>query len=496
MSLILVRQEYGGRERPYVMRTNTSGGGHLLHYFCTIIVLLGFSVTFAALAGMRAYLASQDTRTPLVREYNRAVDAWVKTGREAFTTRTDGFAWAVDKAPFGALARRNGTCGDGRTVPGSLAAPEPGQVALGTEDDGIDIARYELTSVLYGVKRAYIAAHDAANAPGLEQVSVEIGLERAKSNDVDSYTAFSTSFAPYECDVLSVSRAPGAAGGGDARNTRNGGTWSPGQTAGSDEVRCDECSRDDELEGALTRSNGCDARCLPGAANRDIVAARRWVRRVVLVRSQVEDGKVAGIMRKPAVGTCTLFHGSWERTTRHESVWDARLACAHDRAPPEDVDLELEVRARDDPHILAGEMTGCTFRFGPNADENATAAAFFALGAFVTLALASRLAGQWSHLQCSHDLLLSRIQLWLTLPLRLLQIHRLYHTHDWESWYWEGWFVMWKVPRAKKVQLTHRPPSVSAVAGDLAQGCPTTPHRPQQELRLSLVPLRRDGSGF
>ena len=390
MSLILVRQEYGGRERPYVMRTNTSGGGHLLHYFCTIVVLLGFSITFAALAGMRAYLATQDTRTPLVREYNRAVDAWVKTGREAFTTRTDGFAWAVDEAPFGALARRNGTCGDGKTVPGSAATPEPGQVALGTEDDGIDIARYELTSVLYGVKRAYIAADDAANAPGLaEQVSVEIGLERAKSNDVDSYTAFSTSFAPYECDVLSVSRAPGAAGGGDARNTRNGGTWSPGQTAGSDEVRCDECSRDDELEGALTRSNGCDARCLPGAANRDIVAARRWVRRVVLVRSQVEDGKVAGIMRKPAVGTCTLFHGSWERTTRHESVWDARLACAHDRAPPEDVDLELEVRARDDPHILAGEMTGCTFRFGPNADENAMAAAFFALGAFVTLGLAT-----------------------------------------------------------------------------------------------------------
>ena len=78
MSLILVRQEYGGRERPYVMRTNTSGGGHLLHYFCTIVVLLGFSVTFAALAGVRAYLASQDTRTPLVRDYNRAVDAWVK----------------------------------------------------------------------------------------------------------------------------------------------------------------------------------------------------------------------------------------------------------------------------------------------------------------------------------------------------------------------------------------------------------------------------------
>ena len=172
MSLILVRQEYGGRERPYVMRTNTSGGGHLLHYFCTIVVLLGFSVTFAALAGVRAYLASQDTRTPLVRDYNRAVDAWVKTGREAFTTRTDGFAWAVDKAPFGALARRNGTCGDGRTVPGSLAAPEPGQVALGTEDDGIDIARYELTSVLYGVKRAYIAAHDAANAPSPFTINV------------------------------------------------------------------------------------------------------------------------------------------------------------------------------------------------------------------------------------------------------------------------------------------------------------------------------------
>ena len=392
MSLILVRQEYGGRERPYVMRTNTSGGGHLLHYFCTIIVLLGFSVTFAALAGMRANLASQDTRTPLVREYNRAVDAWVKTGREAFTTRTDGFAWAVDKAPFGALARRNGTCGDGRTVPGSLAAPEPGQVALGTEDDGIDIARYELTSVLYGVKRAYIAAHDAANAPGLEQVSVEIGRGRAKSNDVDSYTAFSTSFAPYECDVLSVPRAASsghAGGGGDARNTRNGGTWSPGHGAhGTTEVRCDECSRDDEAGAVTAVTAGCDARCLPGAADRDIVATRRWVRRVVLVRSQVEDGKVAGIMRKPSAATCSLFHGE-TRTTTHESVWDARLACAHDRAPLTDVDLELEVRARDDPHVLAGELTGCTFHFGRDADENAVAAAFFTLGAFVTLGLAT-----------------------------------------------------------------------------------------------------------
>ena len=389
MSLILVRQEYGGRERPYVMRTNTSGGGHLLHYFCTIVVLLGFSVTFAALAGVRAYLASQDTRTPLVRDYNRAVDAWVKTGREAFTTRTDGFAWAVDNAPFGALVRRNGTCGDGMTVPGSLAAPEPGQVALGTADDGPDIARYERTSVLYGVKRAYVAARDAANAPGLEQVSVEIGRGRAKSDDVDPYTAFSTSFAPYECDVLSVPRATsGHAGGGDARNTRNtrnGGTWSP-RAAGTGEVRCDECSRDDEA--GARASAGCDARCLPGAANRDIVAARRWVRRVVLVRSQVEDGKVAGIARKPTAGTCSLFHGA-ERTTRHESVWDARLACAHDRAPPEDLDLELEVRARDDPHVLAGELTGCTFHFGRDADEHAVAAAFFTLGAFVTLGLAT-----------------------------------------------------------------------------------------------------------
>ena len=194
--------------------------------------------------------------------------------------------------------------------PGFARGPEPGQVALGTEDDGIDIARYELTSVLYGVKRAYIAADDAANAPGLEQVSVEIGLERAKSNDVDSYTAFSTSFAPYECDVLSVSRAPGAAGGGDARNTRNGGTWSPGQTAGSGRGAMRRVLEDDELEGAVTRSNGCDARCLPGAANRDIVAARRWVRRVVLVRSQVEDGKVAGIITpSPRLGRA-LFHGS------------------------------------------------------------------------------------------------------------------------------------------------------------------------------------------
>ena len=46
MSVILVRQEYGGRSRPYVMRTSNSGGGHLLHYFCTIVVLLGFSVVF------------------------------------------------------------------------------------------------------------------------------------------------------------------------------------------------------------------------------------------------------------------------------------------------------------------------------------------------------------------------------------------------------------------------------------------------------------------
>ena len=109
---------------------------------------------------------------------------------------------------------------------------------------------------------------------------------------------------------------------------------------------------------------------------------------MVLVRSQVEDGKVAGIARKPTAGTCSLFHGA-ERTTRHESVWDARLACAHDRAPPEDVDLELEVRARDDPHVLAGELTGCTFHFGRDADEHAVAAAFFTLGAFVTLGLAT-----------------------------------------------------------------------------------------------------------
>ena len=232
MSVILVRQEYGGRSRPYVMRTSNSGGGHLLHYFCTIVVLLGFSVVFAALAGVQAYLAAHDFRTPLVNEYNAAVHAWVTGGRDAFTNLTDGFAWAVDKAPLGALTRVDGSCGDGKTVPASSTPPRLGHVALGTHDDGHDLARYDTTSVLYGVKLAYIPADD--EGPGLTPVDVEIGRVDAKTNAVDSYTAFSTSFTPYECEVLSVA----SGGGGESRNTRNGGTWSPDVEP---PVRCDAC---------------------------------------------------------------------------------------------------------------------------------------------------------------------------------------------------------------------------------------------------------------
>jgi hypothetical protein len=373
MSVILVRQEYGGRSRPYVMRTSNSGGGHLLHYFCTIVVLLGFSVVFAALAGVQAYLAAHDYRTPLVNEYNAAVHAWVTGGRDAFTNLTDGFAWAVDKAPLGALARVDGSCGDGKTVPASSTPPRLGHVALGTHDDGHDLARYDTTSVLYGVKLAYIPADD--EGPGLTPVDVEIGRVDAKTNAVDSYTAFSTSFTPYECEVLSVA----SGGGGESRNTRNGGTWSPDVEP---PVRCDACPRD---ETAIEPA--CDPRCR-STSGRGFVASRRWVRRVVLTRSQVTDGKVAGIARKPTRGTCSLMHGV-ERTTHHDSVWDARLACANDRSPLQDVNLEVEVRSPDDPHVLAGTLTDCTFRFGRNVDENMVSSAFFTLAAFVCLGLAT-----------------------------------------------------------------------------------------------------------
>ena len=82
------------------------------------------------------------------------------------------------------------------------------------------------------------------------------------------------------------------------------------------------------------------------------------------------------------------MHGV-ERTTHHDSVWDARLACANDRSPLQDVNLEVEVRSPDDPHVLAGTLTDCTFRFGRNVDENMVSSAFFTLAAFVCLGLAT-----------------------------------------------------------------------------------------------------------
>ena len=209
----------------------------------------------------------------------------------------------------------------------------------------------------YGVKRAHRRARrrQRAGAGGLRGD----WPRTRRSNDVDSYTAFSTSFAPYERDVGARAASSGhAGGGGDARNMERGDVAAPGHGAhGTTEVRCDECSRDDEA-GAATAGTPAPR----GASGR----RRSRHRRDAAMGPPGGAGSVAGGGRQgcdhvPAGGDEPLFHGE-TRTTTDESVWDARLACAHDRAPSQTWTRSWRPSPRR-PARLAG-ADGCTFHSG------------------------------------------------------------------------------------------------------------------------------------
>ena len=117
------------------MRTNTSGRPP-----STTSAPLSSSWLRSRLLVLRVceiYLASQDTRT-LVREYNRAVDAWSRPARGVHDAHAFAVRWTRRRSGRRPKERDAGTADGPRT----LAARSPAGGA-GTEDDGIVIARYE-----------------------------------------------------------------------------------------------------------------------------------------------------------------------------------------------------------------------------------------------------------------------------------------------------------------------------------------------------------------
>ena len=65
-------------------------------------------------------------------------------------------------------------------------------------------------------------------------------------------------------------------------------------------------------------------------------------------------------LRKPTADECALTYHRVD--TRVRSAATGRAACDDDRAPPFDVHLEVIIRSAEDPHVVAGEISGRSVR--------------------------------------------------------------------------------------------------------------------------------------
>ena len=390
--------------------------------FLAFVVLFVIGVGSAALGISRASDAARDPRGRTLPRYNAAVEAWAEGGgRAAFANATGGVACDVNGTRV-ALALVDGDVsapGEPPRVLPAVGVPPRGDLPADVADDRSDVARYAPTAALYAaVPRGELIPRGVPGVPAIVSVALP---RRATGGDVPSdfpdfpdFTADSdltasarVAFVPYDCSV-----------------------WSYSAATLRDVVDCDACegSRCDVVCGAnparafLARRRW--ARRIELVAERDEEDAssdasagsgaidHTGTGTYFSGRGYVRGGALR--LRAPAPERCTLTHDTMS-TSRAEwaSAADARRFCdevadsessnsENDAAshsghlgtnsdPPPGIappggftttrdpfsdTLEIVVRSSEDPHVVAGVSTGCSYDFGASGEEHLASAAF------------------------------------------------------------------------------------------------------------------------
>ena len=388
--------------------------------FLAYDVLFVIGVGSAALGISPASDAARDPRGRTLPRYNAAVEAWAEGGgRAAFANATGGVACDVNGTRV-ALALDDADDSDPGEPPRVLPAvgvPPRGDLPADVADDRSDVARYAPTAALYAaVPRRDLIPRGVPGVPAIVSVALP---RRATGGDVPSdfpdfpdFTADSdltasarVAFVPYDCSV-----------------------WSYSAATLRDVVDCDAC------EGSR-----CDVVCGANPARAFLARRRWARRIELVAERDEEDassdasagsgaidhagtgtfsgrGYVRGgalRLRAPAPERCTLTHDTMS-TSRAEwaSAADARRFCdevadsessnsENDAAshsghlgtnsdPPPGIappggftttrdpfsdTLEIVVRSSEDPHVVAGPATGCSYDFGASGEEHLASAA-------------------------------------------------------------------------------------------------------------------------
>jgi hypothetical protein len=406
--------------------------------FLAFVVLFVIGVGSAALGISRASDAARDPRGRTLPRYNAAVEAWAEGGgRAAFANATGGVACDVNGTRV-ALALVDGDVsppGEPPRVLPAVGVPPRGDLPADVADDRSDVARYAPTAALYAaVPRRDLIPRGVPGVPAIVSVALprratggdlpdfpaaNANAANAADSAADSTASARVAFVPYDCSV-----------------------WSYSAATLRDVVDCDAC------EGAR-----CDVVCGANPARAFLARRRWARRiELVAERDEDEDdasgasgsgaidhagggsffgrGYVRGgalRLRAPAPERCTLTHDTMS-TSRAEwaSAADARRFCdevavessqhsenaasSHsghlgtNSDPPPGIappggftttrdpfsdTLEIVVRSAEDPHVVAGPATGCSYDFGASGEEHLASAAFtltLSLGCFLACA--------------------------------------------------------------------------------------------------------------
>ena len=401
--------------------------------FLAFVVLFVIGVGSAALGISRASDAARDPRGRTLPRYNAAVEAWAEGGgRAAFANATGGVACDVNGTRV-ALALVDGDVsapGEPPRVLPAVGVPPRGDLPADVADDRSDVARYAPTAALYAaVPRRDLIPRGVPGVPAIVSVALPRratggdvpsdfpDFPAAANADADLTASARVAFVPYDCSV-----------------------WSYSAATLRDVVDCDACegSRCDVVCGAnparafLARRRW--ARRIELVAERDEEDAssdasagsgaidHTGTGTFFSGRGYVRGGALR--LRAPAPERCTLTHDTMS-TSRAEwaSAADARRFCdevadsgildpENDAAshsghlgtnsdPPPGIappggftttrdpfsdTLEIVVRSAEDPHVVAGVSTGCSYDFGASGEEHLASAAFtltLSLGCFL-----------------------------------------------------------------------------------------------------------------
>ena len=106
-----------------------------------------------------------------------------------------------------------------------------------------------------------------------------------------------------------------------------------------------------------------------GVTEEHVSANRRWLSRISIVKG---DADGAGIVLDPCPFQFESKSKAWvtdNNAANDETAENAARALCENSVPDEDIDAHVVLRSKNDPYVVVGALTGCTFNFGLAAEN-------------------------------------------------------------------------------------------------------------------------------